>query len=476
MAYLTSPALRAFWPSPWSFLFAVCLLIAALIALPVHAPLFGDLASQHVQAPPLEAGSGVTIALAKACARLPGGPAAPLPTLWRIAVPGGASVDAAVRSSCCVQRSGPLAETPPPKIVLEDGAGGSDRGAAAEAMLAALLAGGPGAIAVVAPPRADLDARVAARVATFSADKYFTSAKLMPASPLDLAHELLALLHWPSAWDEARCCISDVTLRDASRALASVTVVPGGVVLQARGGSAPRSGSSESFDAVGRKQNPVSDKIAVHAYGALYEEVLSPVRARAAAAGVPVRLLEIGLGCGMPYGEGAGPLLWRAYFGPTLKLAILEFDEACALAWGAREPNAQTAVYTGDQRNATLLRHIIDVFGPFDVVVDDGGHCLACQVAAADVFPSGLAPGGVLVIEDLFASLTLDLGSDAPPATLGALGDLADSLIARDLRYDDATRVRVATRDGARPAALANAVLLDRIVCEPEICALVRAL
>lgn len=418
----------------------------------------------------------VAIAFAHTRARLPDGQAAPIPTLWRISEINEDEDDSGQTNSFLL-KTGFVPPKPPPKIVLEDGGGGSNRAAAAVSLLTALLSGGPGAIAVIVPTLADLNARVAAHASTFSADSFFINANLSTPSPLELVHVLLPLLHWPKPWDSdfTRCCIADVGLRDASRALSSITFVPGGIILHSRGGT-PLNTDETSFDAVGHSLNPVSDKLSSHSYGTLYEEVLAPVRARAKDSRIPVRLLEIGLGCGMGYGEGAGPLLWRAYFGSTLELTILEFQEECALAWGAREPNKRTEVYTGDQRDAALLRRIIEERGPFDVVVDDGGHCQACQTATADIFPSALAPGGVVVIEDLFSSMTPAYNWDAPPATLGVIADLADSLLARDLRYDDATRVRVATRAGARPAAIANAGLLERIVCEAEICAFVRAL
>ena len=357
--------------------------------------------------------------------------------------------------------------------MLEDGFSASDRTAAAMALLAAFTAGGPGAVAIIIPSRSDFDARVTSHVSTFSADLFFVDGGITFPNPLELLHALMSLVHWPKMWDRDRCCIANAVVRDVGRALASVDIVLGGAVFRSQ--TVLPAASATSFDAIGRTQKPVSDKISIHKYGTLYEEVLSPIRARAKATGAAVRLLEIGLGCGMTYGEGAGPLLWRAYFEAGLELTILEFAAECAEAWGARDPNTDAAVYTGDQRNVELLRRVIDERGPFDIVVDDGGHCQACQIATVDAFPIALAPGGVLVIEDLFSSLHPSYNADAPPTTVAVLSDIADSIIVRGPQYEEITRYRVATRAGGRSATVAIAGLIERMVCEAEICALVRS-
>lgn len=361
------------------------------------------------------------------------------------------------------------------QVVLEDG-GVSNRSAAAASLLTTLGAGA--AVAVVVPSMSDIDARRTAHASTFAAADLFRVSLAPHASPLELTHALAAFMHWPTQWHAERCCIADHATWAAAQVLAAIDYVPGGAVLRARG-SAPPSADAASFNAVARAQTPVSDKVTGHAYGSLYGELLSIVRARARSSGGdgrPVRLLEIGLGCGMGYGEGAGPLIWRAYFGPALELTVLEYGAKCALAWGARPDNALTTVYTGDQRDVELLNRIITERGPFDVVIDDGGHCQECQIAAVEAFPAALTPGGVLVIEDLFSTMHPVWGADAPPATLGVIADIADALVARGPQFDGATRSHVASRSGLRPGADVIASMLSRLVCEAEICALVRAL
>lgn len=73
-----------------------------------------------------------------------------------------------------------------------------------------------------------------------------------------------------------------------------------------------------------------TDKVYVHHYDNLYEKYLSRYRNTA------VRLLEIGLGCGMERGVGASARTWREYFGPKANIHFLEFNETCGRRWHAK--------------------------------------------------------------------------------------------------------------------------------------------
>jgi len=70
-----------------------------------------------------------------------------------------------------------------------------------------------------------------------------------------------------------------------------------------------------------------TDKIYTHHYERYYEKYLTLYRHTS------VRLLEIGLGCGMPLGTGASALTWREYLGPNADIHIIEFDKTCGQKW-----------------------------------------------------------------------------------------------------------------------------------------------
>ncbi|CAF3971840.1 unnamed protein product, partial [Adineta steineri] len=70
-----------------------------------------------------------------------------------------------------------------------------------------------------------------------------------------------------------------------------------------------------------------TDKVTTHHYEILYEKYLSKY------VGSNIILLEIGLGCGMPYGPGASAYVWRHYLGPLANIYFLEFDRRCGEGW-----------------------------------------------------------------------------------------------------------------------------------------------
>ena len=72
----------------------------------------------------------------------------------------------------------------------------------------------------------------------------------------------------------------------------------------------------------------MTDKVTKHHYETLYEKYLSRYR------NTPIRLLEIGLGCGMkPVGAGASAQTWREYLGPEADLHMIEYNSKCGKKW-----------------------------------------------------------------------------------------------------------------------------------------------
>ena len=357
------------------------------------------------------------------------------------------------------------------QIVLEDGAT-SDRLSAATKLFSAIAEVGEGSVFVLNPTDIDFTTRKQSHTSTHAGPKL--PLNLVPSeTPLELIHQLVNFMHWPhgqSYVDEKR--IADGPLWSIAQKIEAVDIVPGGFIARHRGGLAlpPPPPPFDSFESVARAQVPVTDKVSSHSYGNLYNEQLSRIRARASG---PVRFFEIGLGCGMAYGEGAGVLAWRAFF-PNLELTVLEFDAKCLFEWAARPENKDVVVFGGDQHDDNLLNNIISARGPFDVIVDDGSHAMRSQIHSLEYFfPKSIVPGGVLFIEDLFSSM-MHFGEDGPPYFNGVVADLADLLIVSGSQYSASTRSFVAARSGARNQLLPLIKHLELISCGPEICAFVR--
>jgi hypothetical protein len=107
----------------------------------------------------------------------------------------------------------------------------------------------------------------------------------------------------------------------------------------------------------------------------------------------PVRILEIGV-----Y-RGGSLDMWRWYFGPDAVLVGVDIDER------ARQVSAPDhVVEIGDQTDPEFLRSLSEKYGPFDIVIDDGGHEMQQQIVTAETLFPLLADDGILLTEDCHTS------------------------------------------------------------------------
>lgn len=109
-------------------------------------------------------------------------------------------------------------------------------------------------------------------------------------------------------------------------------------------------------------------------------------------AGIEVnRLLEIGVQ------KGGSLWHWRRTF-PNALIRGIDIDPACR---GAEDICKGIRVLTGDASSPKFLNRIARHYGPFDVIIDDGGHWPFMQRQAFKTLWPSLRTGGVYVIEDL---------------------------------------------------------------------------
>lgn len=107
----------------------------------------------------------------------------------------------------------------------------------------------------------------------------------------------------------------------------------------------------------------------------------------------PVRVLEIGV-----Y-RGGGLAMWQHYLGPEATVVGLDVDPAAKDAAGPG-----FTVELGDQADPEVLRRVHARYGPFDVVIDDGGHTMVQQRTTVETLFPLLAEDGVLLVEDCHTS------------------------------------------------------------------------
>jgi hypothetical protein len=190
------------------------------------------------------------------------------------------------------------------------------------------------------------------------------------------------------------------------------------------------SASWSSFNSV-----VMSDKTTTHSYQHLYDRYLPRFLEHGLRTGQRVRLFEIGLGCTMSYGPGKSFILWDEFFShlSNIEMTFLEYDAACLANWMQRpeiasRPNVVFS-YAGDQRDEALLNRIGAERGPFDVIVDDGGHSMAMQIRSLRTLIHHIVPGGIYVLEDICCTLLSGYAADGPPYTLGYQLDIMDLVI-----------------------------------------------
>jgi cephalosporin hydroxylase len=103
--------------------------------------------------------------------------------------------------------------------------------------------------------------------------------------------------------------------------------------------------------------------------------------------------------------HGGSLQMWRDYFGPGSRVIGVDNDPRCA---GITD--AGVTVVIGDQEDRGFLARLAADLGPVDVVIDDGGHSMAQQLATFEVMWPALAEGGTFLTEDVHTSYRPDYG------------------------------------------------------------------
>jgi hypothetical protein len=128
-----------------------------------------------------------------------------------------------------------------------------------------------------------------------------------------------------------------------------------------------------------------------HHYLDIYDRWFSAFRGR-----TDLRLLEVGVH------RGGSLRMWRDYFHPDAIIVGLDIHPRSKVH---EAPDRNIFVEIGDQANPSDLDRVIETRGPFDIVIDDGGHTATQQATSFNrLYGDGLNDGGVYVVEDLHTS------------------------------------------------------------------------
>ncbi len=121
-----------------------------------------------------------------------------------------------------------------------------------------------------------------------------------------------------------------------------------------------------------------------------YEALFSRFRGKAP------RVLEIGVD------RGGSLVLWQKYFGADSQIVGIDINPDCA---AFNDPANGVHVRIGSQDDPKFLGAVVDEFGPFDIIIDDGSHVVSHQIASFNaLFDRGVKTGGIYMVEDLETS------------------------------------------------------------------------
>lgn len=107
----------------------------------------------------------------------------------------------------------------------------------------------------------------------------------------------------------------------------------------------------------------------------------------------PISFLEIGIW------KGGSIPMWKDYLPDGSKLTFVDIDPACK----SHEID-DTNIRIGNQADPKFLAELAKEFGPFDLVLDDGSHVCAHQIASFEGLWPHLNNGGLYMVEDCHTS------------------------------------------------------------------------
>jgi hypothetical protein len=128
-------------------------------------------------------------------------------------------------------------------------------------------------------------------------------------------------------------------------------------------------------------------------YFDVYHRHFAPFRER------PVTVVEFGV-----Y-HGGSLQMWKHYFGAGARIVGVDINPACKVL-----EEEQIEIVIGDQEDRAFLAELRDRIGSTDIVIDDGGHTMAQQIATFETMFPAVRNGGVYLVEDLHTSYWEEYG------------------------------------------------------------------
>ena len=146
----------------------------------------------------------------------------------------------------------------------------------------------------------------------------------------------------------------------------------------------------------GADKSPFNQNGHRHAYTPFYSTIFAPYKNK------PIRFAEIGVA------GGASVLMWSRYFSQEADLVFFDRDENFLVnSQNFGIPN--TKFHLMDIKvPESIHKGFQETGGQFDIILDDSTHDAGDQTVLLDNLFTYLKPGGILIIEDVFRSVSND--------------------------------------------------------------------
>jgi len=163
-------------------------------------------------------------------------------------------------------------------------------------------------------------------------------------------------------------------------------------------------------------------------YGPAYDENIQHLREIALREKRRVNMLEIGVQ------SGGSTRVWKRYFRGLTQYLGLDIEPRCRMFQSLEEG---IRIITGSQLDTALLSKICTDYGPFDLVVDDGGHTNAMIQTSLKSLWNCMKDNGVYVIEDLH---TMNMGGYIGKTETSVFQEIAEWMRIRSPNIVDQAR------------------------------------
>jgi len=114
----------------------------------------------------------------------------------------------------------------------------------------------------------------------------------------------------------------------------------------------------------------------------------------------PIKILEIGVL------NSQSLLSWKHYY-PNSTIVGIDIEDYCAQH---ANPFRNIWVEIGSQNDSTFLSDVVNKWGPFDMILDDGSHINEDVIFSFKHLINSVNTGGIYVVEDVGCSYWDDYG------------------------------------------------------------------